>query len=284
MAAGAQLRRRRARGQPRHRGHRRVVGQPGQRPVRVPVAVGCTAVSAPKYYAYLRRRPDDRAARAGSRAPRSTSSCCCDGYPATRAGLRRAGAIYHRDAGAWTSSRSIHVIIIAFIIFGNVVYFLSRRGASARRGRSDGGDRCGDHRHLDRGLPHALHLQLPLQGQPVLPLRREPLRRASRSATTSGSAGQQHARAQPDQPAGRSDFARATAHLLIPPAPRAQPLHALHPAHRLDGAHLAGGLRRLLHRASTWCRSCTARSCRRSATMVDPAGAGGGALDRRSTT
>lgn len=89
----------------------------------VPVSVGCTAVSAPKYYAYL-RAGQMMSLLGGLKGASEYEKLVRDGYD-------RIGAIYDRpeqrkvSASAGMDVQSIvHVIIIAFIIFGNVIYFM----------------------------------------------------------------------------------------------------------------------------------------------------------------
>jgi hypothetical protein len=92
----------------------------------VPVAVGCTAVSAPKYYAYL-RAGQMMSLLGGLKGASEYEKLVRDGYPAL-------AAIYdlpqERKISATTGmdvQSIVHVIIIAFIIFGNVIYFATMR-------------------------------------------------------------------------------------------------------------------------------------------------------------
>ena len=89
----------------------------------VPVAVGCTAVSAPKYYAYL-RAGQMMSLLGGLKGASEYEKLVRDGYPAL-------ASIYDRPEEKKASATTgmdvqsiVHVIIIAFIIFGNVIYFL----------------------------------------------------------------------------------------------------------------------------------------------------------------
>lgn len=89
----------------------------------VPVAVGCTAVSAPKYYAYL-RAGQMMSLLGGLKGASEYEKLVRDGYPAL-------ASIYDRPEEKKVSATTgmdvqsiVHVIIIAFIIFGNVIYFL----------------------------------------------------------------------------------------------------------------------------------------------------------------
>lgn len=89
----------------------------------VPVAVGCTAVSAPKYYAYL-RAGQMMSLLGGLKGASEYEKLVRDGYPAL-------ASIYDRPEERKVSATTgmdvqsiVHVIIIAFIIFGNVIYFM----------------------------------------------------------------------------------------------------------------------------------------------------------------
>jgi hypothetical protein len=88
----------------------------------IPVAVGCTAVSAPKYYAYL-RAGQMMSLLGGLKGASEYEKLVRDGYPAL-------AAVYDRPEEKKISATTgmdvqsiVHVIIIAFIIFGNVIYF-----------------------------------------------------------------------------------------------------------------------------------------------------------------
>jgi hypothetical protein len=93
---------------------------------RVPVAVGCTAVSAPKYYAFFRAN-QMIAVLGGLRGAAEYEELVKRKYP-------EIAAIYERPEETVISATTgmdvqsiIHVIIIAFIVFGNVVFFASRK-------------------------------------------------------------------------------------------------------------------------------------------------------------
>jgi hypothetical protein len=95
----------------------------------VPVSVGCTAVSAPKYYAYL-RAGQMMSLLGGLKGASEYEKLVKDKYAAIR-------QIYERPeekkiaASADMDVQSIvHVIIIAFIVFGNVIYFATRKEGS----------------------------------------------------------------------------------------------------------------------------------------------------------
>jgi len=92
----------------------------------IPVAVGCTAVSAPKYYAYL-KAGQMMSLLGGLKGASEYEKLVKDGYP-------RIGAVYERPEERKVSATTgmdvqsiVHVIIIAFIIFGNVIYFMMMR-------------------------------------------------------------------------------------------------------------------------------------------------------------
>jgi hypothetical protein len=95
----------------------------------VPVSVGCTAVSAPKYYAYL-RAGQMMSLLGGLKGASEYEKLVKDGYPSVR-------QIYERPEEKKASATTgmdvqsiVHVIIIAFIIFGNVIFFATRKEGS----------------------------------------------------------------------------------------------------------------------------------------------------------
>jgi hypothetical protein len=89
-----------------------------------PVAVGCTAVSAPKYYAYL-DSGQMIGLLGGLKGASEYERLLLDAYPANQPA--------YNDPMLFTAIRGmdvqtiIHVIIIAFIVIGNVAFFLGRR-------------------------------------------------------------------------------------------------------------------------------------------------------------
>jgi len=92
----------------------------------VPVAVGCTAVSAPKYYAFFRSQ-QMIAVLGGLRGAAEYEELVKRKYP-------EIAAIYEIPEEKVISATTgmdvqsiIHVIIIAFIIFGNVMFFASKK-------------------------------------------------------------------------------------------------------------------------------------------------------------
>jgi hypothetical protein len=93
----------------------------------VDVAVGCTAVSAPKYYAYL-RSGQMIGVLGGLKGASEYEKLLMDAYP-------QAMALYiqpeHKIRSAMVGmdvQSIVHLIIIAFIIFGNTMYFVTRKG------------------------------------------------------------------------------------------------------------------------------------------------------------
>ncbi|MGQ9603863.1 MAG: hypothetical protein ACUVUU_06580 [bacterium] len=92
----------------------------------VDVAVGCTAVSAPKYYAYL-KAGQMIGLIGGLKGASEYEKLLVDRYD-------EAAKIYERPANAKRSAMTgmdvqsiVHLIIIAFIVLGNVIYIASAR-------------------------------------------------------------------------------------------------------------------------------------------------------------
>ncbi len=97
----------------------------------VPVAVGCTAVSAPKYYAYL-RAGQMMSLLGGLKGGSEYEKLLVDKYEFARE-LYEQPEIKITSAMAGMDVQSIvHVIIIVFIIFGNTMYFIMKRQEKAR--------------------------------------------------------------------------------------------------------------------------------------------------------
>ncbi len=97
----------------------------------VPVAVGCTAVSAPKYYAYL-RAGQMMSLLGGLKGGSEYEKLLVDKYEFARELYERPD-IKIKSAMAGMDVQSIvHLIIIAFIIFGNAMYFLMKKQEKAR--------------------------------------------------------------------------------------------------------------------------------------------------------
>jgi hypothetical protein len=95
----------------------------------VPVAVGCTAVSAPKYYAFLRSN-QMIAVLGGLRGASEYEELLKRKYPEIRAVYERPEEMVISATTGMDVQSIIHVIIIAFIVFGNVMFF-----ATKKRGR-----------------------------------------------------------------------------------------------------------------------------------------------------
>lgn len=94
----------------------------------IPVAVGCTAVSAPKYFAYI-QAGQMVGIMGGLKGASEYESLVMSHYPATKEIYGRAG-LYTAVKGM-DAQTIIHTLILAFIILGNVAYFSSRRSAQA---------------------------------------------------------------------------------------------------------------------------------------------------------
>ncbi len=89
-----------------------------------PVAVGCTAVSAPKYYAFL-DTGQMLGLLGGLKGASEYERLILDGYPELRRIYNRTG-VYNAMKGMDAQTVD-HAIIMIFILFGNIVYFLIRR-------------------------------------------------------------------------------------------------------------------------------------------------------------
>lgn len=92
----------------------------------IPVAVGCTAVSAPKYYAYL-NSGQMVGMLGGLKGASEYERLLIDKYPTAEKTYGRAGlytAIKGMDA-----QTIIHTVILVFIIIGNLAFVLGRRSA-----------------------------------------------------------------------------------------------------------------------------------------------------------
>jgi hypothetical protein len=92
----------------------------------VPVAVGCTAVSAPKYYAFLRSQ-QMIAVLGGLRGASEYEELVKRKYPEIAAVYERPEEMVISATTGMDVQSIIHVIIIAFIIFGNVMFFASKK-------------------------------------------------------------------------------------------------------------------------------------------------------------
>lgn len=90
----------------------------------LPVAVGCTAVSAPKYYAYL-EAGQMIGLIGGLKGASEYEEMVKNGYPETR---RAYSNPLLQTASKGMDAQTIdHLIIIVFIVIGNVAYFTSLR-------------------------------------------------------------------------------------------------------------------------------------------------------------
>jgi hypothetical protein len=97
----------------------------------VDVAVGCTAVSAPKYYAYL-RSGQMIGVLGGLKGASEYEKLLTDRYPEARA-TYEIPVEKKRSAMVGMDVQSIvHLIIIAFIIFGNAMYFAARKSRGGK--------------------------------------------------------------------------------------------------------------------------------------------------------
>jgi len=92
----------------------------------IPVSVGCTAVSAPKYYAYL-RAGQMMSLLGGLKGASEYEKLVRDGYPQIRATYERPAEKKIAASTGMDVQSIVHVIIIGFIIFGNVIYFMMMR-------------------------------------------------------------------------------------------------------------------------------------------------------------
>ena len=93
----------------------------------VPVAVGCTAVSAPKYYAFL-RSGQMMSLLGGLKGASEYEKLLKDKYEIARKIYSRPEELKRSASTGMDVQSIVHVIIIGFIIFGNSMYFLSRTG------------------------------------------------------------------------------------------------------------------------------------------------------------
>jgi hypothetical protein len=94
----------------------------------IPVAVGCTAVSAPKYYAYY-KAGQMLGLLGGLKGGSEYEQLLLDGYGDTHPKMK---AIYN-DPKVYSAIKGMdvqtidHMIIIAFILFGNIIYFIMKK-------------------------------------------------------------------------------------------------------------------------------------------------------------
>ena len=90
---------------------------------RVPVAVGCTAVSAPKFYAFM-QSGQMVGLLGGLKGASEYERLLIDRYPASRSAYERHG-LYTAIKGMDVQTVD-HTIILAFIVLGNVAFLLTR--------------------------------------------------------------------------------------------------------------------------------------------------------------
>jgi len=92
----------------------------------VPVAVGCTAVSAPKYYAFFRSQ-QMIAVLGGLRGAAEYEELVKRKYPKIAATYEKPEQKVISATTGMDVQSIIHVIIIAFIVFGNIMFFASKK-------------------------------------------------------------------------------------------------------------------------------------------------------------
>ena len=97
----------------------------------LPVAVGCTAVSAPKYYAYL-EAGQMIGLIGGLKGASEYEKLLKDGYPETREAY--ANPLLQTASKGMDAQTIDHVIVIIFIVIGNIAYFMGRRARSGAGG------------------------------------------------------------------------------------------------------------------------------------------------------
>jgi hypothetical protein len=97
----------------------------------VPVAVGCTAVSAPKYYAFL-RSGQMIAVLGGLKGASEYEELIRSNHEWAREVYSDPEEMLQSATTGMDVQSIIHVIIIAFIIFGNVMYFATGKEKGGR--------------------------------------------------------------------------------------------------------------------------------------------------------
>lgn len=97
----------------------------------VDVAVGCTAVSAPKYYAYL-RAGQMIGLLGGLKGASEYEKLLTDRYPLARETYERSDEAKRAAMTGMDVQSIVHLIIIGFIIFGNTMYFVTRKGKGGK--------------------------------------------------------------------------------------------------------------------------------------------------------
>jgi hypothetical protein len=107
---------------------------------RTPVAVGATAVSAPKYFAYL-DAGQMLGLLGGVKGASEYERLLIDRYPEMRPAYRKAG-VYNAMKGMDAQTID-HAIIMLFILVGNAAFFQMRRKTGRGGAPVPGGDRSG---------------------------------------------------------------------------------------------------------------------------------------------
>jgi hypothetical protein len=92
-----------------------------------PVAVGCTAVSATRFFAYL-DAGQIYALLGGLKGAAEYEKLVMDRYPAIKA-ITSAQTYY--AAKGWDVQSLVYNLIIVFIVIGNIAYFVARRRGEA---------------------------------------------------------------------------------------------------------------------------------------------------------
>lgn len=98
-----------------------------------PVAVGCTAVSTPKYYAYY-QTGQMLGLIGGLKGASEYEELLIRKYPAFKEIYGRTG--YYTATKGMDVQSIVHLIIVAFIVLGNYIYLASRRASAAQQGRA----------------------------------------------------------------------------------------------------------------------------------------------------
>jgi hypothetical protein len=97
----------------------------------VDVAVGCTAVSAPKYYAYL-RAGQMIGVLGGLKGASEYEKLLTDQYPGARVLYEEPEEMKQSAMVGMDVQSIVHLIIIVFIIFGNAMYFATRKARGGK--------------------------------------------------------------------------------------------------------------------------------------------------------
>jgi hypothetical protein len=97
----------------------------------VDVGVGCTAVSAPKYYAYL-RAGQMIGLLGGLKGASEYEKLLTDQYPLAKETYEHPDEAKRAAMMGMDVQSIVHLIIIAFIIFGNAMYFMTRKAKGGK--------------------------------------------------------------------------------------------------------------------------------------------------------